>query len=120
MGTDLYLVWNDECVADLGRAHNYEELGLSKLEIEFDAVTEMFGYVGCVPVLEERQKIVEKICEYIHFLIEKCFQIAKVELLDDLKEQGFETLTEYEWERRQQIKNKPDYFEPKFKTEGGE
>lgn len=114
MGTDLCLVWNDERVAELGRMHNYEsdKNGLRKQKLIYDILSHL-----CYQP-KDRYELMEtttEIVDAIDNLYETAHKQGQIDLLNSLKEQGFETFTDYEWDERKNIKDRPDYINPKFK-----
>jgi len=118
MGTDLYLVWDGECVADLGRAHHYEDHDDDAENAKKRVIHDVLGHLCYQPKdHHEVLEITEEMTEAIAYLFELAEKNGKIKLLKDLKQQGFELLTDYEFERRQKIKDKPDYVVPKYRDE---
>ena len=116
MGTDLYLILNKKQVADLGRAHNYEKFDFTSTKNQ--AIHDLIAHIAYVPKdHEELLNIVDETIDSLENLCENAISQGQTQLLDSLREQGFETMTDYEWEEREKIKAMPDYFEPKFKSD---
>ena len=114
MGIDLCLIWNNERVAELGRANYYEKTDTE--ELKHRVVRNILAHLCYQPKdHEELLTIAEEIADAIETLCEHKLREGHAQLLNDLREQGFETLTDIEWGERETLKNKPDYINPKFK-----
>jgi len=114
MGIDLCLLWNDERVAELGRAHNYEDTSIDTLKSQLTG--DLLGHLCYQPESHEKLlEIIRDMTDAIETLCENEFKRGQISLLNDLRDQGFETVTDIEWDERKAIKNKPDYINPKFK-----
>ena len=120
MGTDLYLVWNGECVADLGREHNYHfDSEITRHDLINDIIIKVLSYQGYVPKdLNELENI---ICQLDNDITETCgiiYEKGQTNILEHLREQGFEIMTDYEYNSRNKSKSElPDYVVPKISGE---
>ena len=119
MGTDLCLVWNQERVAELGRAHNYNlDSEITKEDLIADLKEKVLMYQCYMPKdLKELHEITEDLVDNI--ITDTCLEVygkGKEDLLKDLRDQGFELMTDYEWDDRNksQYPDKPDYIEPRY------
>ena len=111
MGVDLLLIRDNQKVADLGRAYHYDIE--NPKETMWDIIGDVKLYIGVPLNKEDLEDVALRLADGI----EDVFSAGKCQLLEELKEYGFETMTDIEWEERQKIKEMPDYFEPKFKSE---
>ena len=112
MGIDLYLIKDDKIVADLGRAHNYQTPEKNN-RLHFTKT--ILAHLCYQPKDQnELTDIIDQIVDAIDYLYDNAYRHGQINLLNQLKKQGFEILTDVEWEERQQIKDKPDYIEPDF------
>ena len=112
MGTDLYLILNKKQVADLGRAHNYENYtDNQKLHI----IKDILSHLCYQPQNhDELLEITDEIIEAIDDFSDNEYKRGQIDLLENLRQQGFETMTDYEWKEQEKLNNMPDYFEPKI------
>jgi len=107
VGIDLCLIWNNERVAELGRASYYEKTDTE--ELKHRVIRDILVHLCYQPKNhEELLNIVEEITETIETLCQHKFKEGHMQLLNDLREQGFETLNDIEWDERKAQKNKSD------------
>jgi hypothetical protein len=112
MGTDLYLILNKKQVAHLGRAYNYDKYDF--IPTKTKTIRDIIAHIAYMP--KDHQELLDIVYETIDSLENLCEDAivqGKTQLLDSLREQGFETMTDYEWEEQNKVKDMPDYFEPK-------
>ena len=101
MGVNLYLIWNNECVADLGRVYYYDNDDIDP-NLRHKTIEKVMGYRGYDPKnLDEHNKITDDLVDSITYLYQEVYRKGQIELLNNLREQGFETMTDMEWEERQ-------------------
>ena len=101
MGTNLYLIWNNECVADLGRTHNFKD-GMN-CDDKNQIIQNILSYRGYIPKdVDELRQVTRDMVENIDHFYEESHRKGQIDLLEDLKEQGFELMDEYEWEKIEQ------------------
>jgi len=120
MGTDLYLVWNGECVADLGREHNYYfDSEITRHDLINGIIIKVLSYQGYVAKdLNELENITDDLIEQITYTCEQIYEKGQTNILENLKEQGFEITTDYEYNSRNKSKSElPDYVVPKISGE---
>jgi len=113
MGVDLCIVLNGKKVADLYRAYHYKLIDNWENELHKKIINIALTIAHNPQDFAELLNMWKRFQSDIELIIDESHRKGQIDLLEQLREQGFETMTDYEWEEQQKIKNMPDYFEPK-------